>query len=169
MAEIIAAHQSVWECMGGHEDDRAWLECSCRNSIANDEDCWSGDTEADHAAHVAEELAKAGFGDVQLARAAALREAADWLVAGEAAGVIAIDGPSNRGKVSDAYDAAVEDPENWLRQRADAEAEVDLAALYRDEQCGMAAAWAEGRAAGLDAINPYGDISSEDAISGEGQ
>lgn len=169
MAEVIAAHRPIFESMGGWDNPGEWLECTCRAEIPENDDQWSGATDADHAAHVAQELVKAGFGDVQLAKAAALREAADWLVAGEAAGVIAIDRPSNRGKVSDAYDAAVEDPESWLRRRADAEAEVDLAALYRDEQCGMAAAWAEGRAAGPDTINPYGDISSEDPISGEGR
>lgn len=62
MAGVIAGHRSVWECMGGYEDDRAWLECSCRDSIKNDVDNWTGDTEAEHAAHVAEELTNAGYG-----------------------------------------------------------------------------------------------------------
>lgn len=65
MADVITAHQAVWECMGGYEDDRAWLECSCRDSIKNDIDNWTGDTETEHAAHVAEELAKAGYGNAQ--------------------------------------------------------------------------------------------------------
>lgn len=94
MADIIVAHQSVWECMGGYEDDRAWLECSCRDSIKNDVDNWTGDTEAEHAAHVAEELTKAGYGNIP----DALREAA---------GEMPIETLGGADKAS-----------TWLRQRA---------------------------------------------------
>lgn len=70
MADVIAAHQSIWECMG-FEDDRTWLECSCR-SFSDDD--WTGDLDAAHAAHVAVELTKAGFGNVQEALLSAADE-----------------------------------------------------------------------------------------------
>lgn len=77
MAGTIAAHQSVWECMGSFEDDSTWLECSCRDSIPNEKDRWDGETEVDHAAHVAVELAKAGYGNAREAEVAGLLQAVD--------------------------------------------------------------------------------------------
>ena len=162
MAGIIAAH----EHLEGREAGQPWMRnkelawCSC----GHDHGCWI-DTGANdhpnwdafHAAHVAEELTKAGYGNVQEAKAEALIDAADWLSNGEVAGIIAYDGPSNRSEVVAAYDAALEDPESWLRERADAARAVDPAALHREERDGMAEAWREGRAAGPDALNPYDD------------
>lgn len=155
MADIIAAHQPRFEC---YDDERDWIECSCR--MSDNDVQWRGDTDAEHAAHVAEELTNAGYGNVQEAKAEALTDAADWLSNGEIAGIIAYDGPSNRGEVVAAYDAALEDPEGWLRERADAALAVDPVALHREAQDGMAEAWREGRAAGPDALNPYEDWPS---------
>lgn len=149
MAEVIAAHQARYLWPGEGDEP---MECECGH--------WRGDVAEIHAAHVAEELAKAGYGNVHEAKAEALTDAADWLANGEAAGIIAYDGPSNRGEVTDAYDAALEDPENWLRERAEAALTVDPADLYREARDCMAEAWAEGRAASPDTLNPYEDWPS---------
>ncbi|GAA3289187.1 hypothetical protein GCM10017708_11580 [Arthrobacter citreus] len=143
MAGVIETHRYSFNRMG----------CVCGG--------WDqAESAPSHAAHVAEELAKAGCGNVQEAKAEALTDAANWLLNGEAAGIIAYDGPSNRGEVIAAYDAALEDPENWLRERAKAALTVDPADLHREERDGMAEAWREGRAASPDTLNPYEDWPS---------
>ena len=80
MADIIAAHQlhvsSAFEEAWSPAEESA--QCSC----GNDYDSWvqtTGDDEApdwdrEHAAHVAEELTKAGYGNVQEALVAAADE-----------------------------------------------------------------------------------------------
>ncbi|MET4059972.1 hypothetical protein ABIB35_001517 [Arthrobacter sp. UYP6] len=143
MISVIALHRMDVRITPGYE-----FHCSCGEPIT------------DHPAHLAEKLAKAGYGNVQEAKAEALTDAADWLVNGEAAGIIAYDGPSNRGEVTASYDAALEDPEAWLRERAEATLAVDPTDLYREAQDGLAEAWAEGRAASPDTLNPYEDWPS---------
>lgn len=54
MAGIIAAHQPRYLMPGDGEDS---MECECGG--------WRGDVVEDHAAHVADELTKAGYGNVQ--------------------------------------------------------------------------------------------------------
>lgn len=117
MISIIALHRMKVRFASGYE-----FHCSCGEAIT------------DHLAHLAEKLTKAGYGNVQEAKAEALTDAADWLVNGEAAVIIAYDGPSNRGEVMASYDAALEDPEAWLRERAAAALTVDPADLYREAQ-----------------------------------
>jgi len=57
-------------------------------------------------------------GAVAEVKAQALEEAAHWLDFGEQVGIIAFEGPSNRVEVIAAYEAAIEAPEEWLRERA---------------------------------------------------
>ena len=54
-------------------------------------------------------------------RAEALEEAAAWLDSAEQVQNIAFDGPSDIGSLSAKYDAALEEPAEWLRARAAAE------------------------------------------------
>ena len=63
-------------------------------------------------------ILSAGFGDVSEAHAESLERAAGWLDFGESVGNIGFEGPSNRAEVIDAYEAAIEDPAEWLRARA---------------------------------------------------
>lgn len=67
---------------------------------------------------IADALISAGFGDVAGVKAAALEEAAAWLDHGESVGNIGFDGPSNRAEVIAACESAMEDPAEWLRERA---------------------------------------------------
>ena len=160
MAKVIAAHSHVGV------DPESWnlgaqARWCCHGCGALENNPHPDTTKPIwHGIHLAEELAKAGYGNVQEAKAEAFTDAADWLVNGEAVGIIAYDGPSNRSEVTASYDAALEDPENWLRERAEAELTVDPADLYREERDGMAEAWAEGRAASPNTLNPYEDWPS---------
>ena len=159
MAEVIAAHSHVGVDPASTQSEP--IRWACYQCEAVESQPGPRMTKAEwHGQHVAEELAKAGYGNVQEAKAEALTDAADWLINGEAAGIIAYDGPSNRGEVMAAYDAALEDPEGWLRERAEAALAVDPADLYREERDGMAEAWAEGRAASPNTLNPYEDWPS---------
>ena len=51
-------------------------------------------------------------------RARALEAAADWLEWAPEVASIACEGPSNAGQIAAQYDAALEDPGEWLRTRA---------------------------------------------------
>jgi hypothetical protein len=51
-------------------------------------------------------------------QAVALEDAASWLDSAEQAQNIAFDGPSDLGALSAKYEAAIEDPAEWLRTRA---------------------------------------------------
>lgn len=51
-------------------------------------------------------------------RARALEDAADWLDWAPEVANIAFDGHSNAGQIAAQYDAALEDPGEWLRTRA---------------------------------------------------
>ena len=50
--------------------------------------------------------------------AAALEDTADWLMNCEWVSTIRYEGASTRDEVVNAYDAALEDPESWLREHA---------------------------------------------------
>lgn len=110
MADIIAAHSDVGV------DPQSWapgatIRWACYSCGAVEEAPSRETTKPEwHGQHLAAELTKAGYGLVQDAEAAALTDAADWFANGEAAGIIAYEGPSNRGEVTDAYDAARKTP-----------------------------------------------------------
>ena len=107
MADVLAAHYPEWFSVMWH-----CTALGCQ---------WQGATRDAAIAHQAAALSAAGFGPVQEARAEALEEAAAWLDNAEQVQNIAFDGPSDIGSLSAKYDAALEEPAEWLRARAAAE------------------------------------------------
>ena len=103
MADVIAAHQPRYLMPGDGEDS---MECECG--------AWRGDVVEDHAAHVAEELAKAGYGNVQEAKATALNLAADEL----ARLPYVAPGAAGRGEYLRTLAVRRGDTDKWLRARA---------------------------------------------------
>ena len=108
MADIIAAHP-------GHEirlDDQLWVQvcfgCPWRYRYSD------GSGLEAHAAHVAEELAKAGYGNVQEAKAEALTEAADEL----ARLPYAAPGAPGRAEYERILAVRRGESDKWLRARA---------------------------------------------------
>ena len=106
MADVLRKHIEFT-----FDDESRLFRCECG--------LWMADE--DRADHLAAALSAAGFGPVQEARAEALEEAAAWLDNAEQVQNIAFDGPSDIGSLSAKYDAALEEPAEWLRARALAE------------------------------------------------
>ena len=107
MAGVIAAH-SMYD-VDGDGMMRCWLnDCGWRHSR-------DGNPFELRAAHVAEELVKAGYGNVQEAKAKALREAAKDLAS------IAYVVPGGAGRAEYESRLAVRrgDTDKWLQARAD--------------------------------------------------
>lgn len=126
MADVIAAHAGYdthWEDRDGVQ---VWYTvcdgCDWRHDVVG------RDAPADtHAAHVAEELGKAGYGDVREAKRDALLEEAEVFGAGAWNDAYII------GDVRDDADAAVATVA-WLRERAAEYAPDPLAAALADPE-----------------------------------
>lgn len=110
MAGVIAAHQGYETLtrIGGYTVDCLGCDWRTFSALMPNEDLL-------HAAHVAEELAKAGYGNVQEAKAKALREAAKDLAS------IAYVVPGGAGRAEYESRLAVRrgDTDKWLHARAD--------------------------------------------------
>ena len=110
MADIIAAHW-VYD-RGTFKEGETYWNCRCGEL----QYVKTGPTgiDADHAAHVAEELAKAGYGNVQEAKAKALTEAADEL----ARLPYAAPGAPGRAEYERGLAVRRGESDRWLRARA---------------------------------------------------